>query len=269
MSQHSLKITKIIENKMLDSPIEQLEEDIFTLIENLTDPTSFEISRARNVSASICRRWLIDRRLDSLARELGVKPQIPTLENARHVAYIQKWKNVEFYTLGGISISGLPINSIFKTTQGFPGTPELSVPNKTWVSPASFLKQKCSFGVNCWFTYREVLRYMANKAGGVHFDTVRNKHPDDLIDQVREKYTIGSSYNRPTQEGYVGIDFKFDEQFDFCYLEMMSIAQALCNVRLDGERVLPLKRIGGQQFGLDDDISLGHTHYSRVQISSA
>ena len=64
---------------MSDHLVEQLRDDIRTLIDNLTAPKNFETSRIRNVSSSICRRWLIDKGLVNLAHSLGVTPSLPAV----------------------------------------------------------------------------------------------------------------------------------------------------------------------------------------------
>ncbi|WP_371228617.1 hypothetical protein [Roseovarius sp. 2305UL8-3] len=253
---------------MSDQLVDQLKEDIRALIDNLTDPNRLEISRIRNVSTSICRRWLIDKGLVNLAHSLGVKPSLPALDNASHVTDIEKWKYVEFYTLGGVSLEGQPINSIFKMRTGFPGRANFSIPKKKDFPPARFLRRKCAFGQGVWFTAEHILRHMANKAGGVHFDTAREKVIDERIDEVRQNYLINSSADVLKMSGpkYIEIEGKFEEQFDFCFLEMMSIAQSLCNVRFDQKRVVHMRRIREDNTGYGDDILLGHTHHFRVDL---
>jgi hypothetical protein len=109
---------------------------------------------------------------------------------------------------------------------------------------------------------------MANKAGGVHFDTAREKVIDERIDEVRQSYAIHSSAQIPNTSGRVGVDIEgdFEEHLDFCFLEMMAIAQSLCNVRFDGKRVVHMIRVGDDNTGMGDDILLGHTHHLRVDL---
>ncbi len=253
---------------MSDQLVEQLRDDIRTLIDKLTAPTKFEVSRIRNVSTSICRRWLIDKGIINLAFSLGVTPSLPALDNASHVSDVEKWSHVEFYTLGGISLAGQPINSIYKIRAGFPGHAAFSIPKKIDFPPARFLRRKCAFGQGTWFTTENVLRYMANKAGGVHFDNMREKAIDERIDEVRQRYMINSSAHTPKMSGQICVEIEsdFEEQIDFCFLEMMAIAQSLCNVRFDGKRVVHMLRIGEDNTGFGDDILLGHTHHIRVNL---
>lgn len=251
-----------------DQLVEQLRDDIRALIHNLTAPKNFEASRIRNVSTSICRRWLIDKGLVNLAHSLGVTPTLPALKNASHVNDIEKWNHVEFYTLGGVSLEGQPINSIYKIRAGFPGHANFSIPNYVEFPPARFLRRKCAFGQGTWFTTENILRHMANKAGGVHFDTAREKTIDERIDEVRQSYVIHSSSQIPNTPERIGVDIEgdFEEQLDFCFLEMMAIAQSLCNVRFDGERVVQIIRVGDDNTGMGNDILLGHTHHHRVDL---
>lgn len=253
---------------MSDDLVGQLQDDIQTLIDNLTAPASLEKSRIRSVSTSICRRWLIDKGLSNLAHTMGVCPTLPALDNTSHIFDIEKWKHVEFYTLGGVSLEGFPINSIYRPQFGFPGNPNFVLPKLKEYSPAKFLNRKCSFGQRTWFTTENVLRYMANKAGGVHFDTKREKDIDRKIDVVREKYTVVSEagMSNEAQSIQLVIAGTFEEQFDFCYLEMISIAQSLCNVRFDGKPVVHKLRLGEDETGFGDDILLGHGHHRRIDL---
>ncbi|GHA55179.1 hypothetical protein GCM10008927_21330 [Amylibacter ulvae] len=251
---------------MSDQLVEQLRDDIRTLIDNLISPSRLEISRVRNVSSAICRRWLIDKGLVNLAHSLGVVPTLPTFDNLQHIEKIDRWTIVDFYTTGGISLRGFPVNSIYKLRSGFPGHPDFELLKQQAITPGRFLRRKCTFGLDRWFTTEDVLRHMVNKAGGVHFDVRREKIIDQKIDEIRAKFLIGSENMKQddVDKEYIEILGDFDETFDFVYLEMMSIAQSLCNVRFDGKSVVHKLRVGPDNIGMGNDILLGHTHHVRV-----
>ncbi|EEE35186.1 conserved hypothetical protein [Rhodobacteraceae bacterium KLH11] len=237
-------------------------------MDNLIDPSQFEVSRVRSVATAICRRWLIDNGLTDLARTLGVVPTLPVIDVRDHVKIVDKWDAISFYTAGGVSLNGWPINSIYKLRGGFPGRPEFPIPPYKTLHPGKFLRRRCTYGLNTWFTVEDVMRHMANKAGGVHFDTKRGKVVDQKIDDVRARFLIGSELKKPEQcdAQYIGIKGTFEEKFDLCYLEMMSIAQSLCNVRFDDQPVVHKIRIGSDHAGFGEDVLLGHTHHRRVKL---
>lgn len=111
--------------------------------------------------------------------------------------------------------------------------------------------------------YKNLVRYMANKAGGVHYDRSRKKNFENQIDEMRSifEFSAPENFSRETRKVNIEVFGGLTERFDFLQLEIISIAQSLCNVRYDGERFMPLKRIEEDKFGIGDDIFLGHTHH--------
>jgi hypothetical protein len=54
-------------------------------------------------------------------------------------------------------------------------------------------------------------------------------------------------------------------KFDFVDLEVLSIAQSLCNVRFDDVHFETLFRVGPDVHGMGEDILLGHTYTQTSQ----
>lgn len=248
---------------------DHLQEDIKTLIDTLTHPDALEISRVRSIGANICRKWLLDKGLVNLGIALGEIPTLPTLDTSEHFRLIEKWAHIDFYCSGGISLGGVPFNSFYRILDGFPGHPDFPLANYQELNVSKFLSKRCAYSSGIWFRNADIIRYFANKAGGVHYDPKNGKPIDKKIEETRREFTFvaENSDNRTFDKTEIYIDASFNEKLDFAQLELMSIAQALCNVRFDGTPFMRLARIGNNHNNLGDDILLGHTHHMTIEVA--
>lgn len=224
---------------MVDDLKKQLEEDLQLLSDQLSSEGPLPLAAIRVTASAICRKWLLDRNLVKLCQSLGMIPTLPALDTDAHQEFIRKDGGFNFYTAGGVSIDGRPINSIYAHRENRPAgsPPLLSVPSIRKYTVSKFLKRKTTFIEGVWLNNEDILRYMSNKAGGIHYDTTRDKLVDRSIDRAKECLWLGDIPPEPWPAGlevYLQLPKKTGAHWNCTHIEVCAIAQSLLGLHLNG-----------------------------------
>ena len=157
-----------------------LDEDINLLIKHLTHPEKIDRAALRVSASTIARRWIVDRQLATLGHELGLVPTLPAIATDAHTKIIQRDSKCRFYSAGGAGVSGLPINSLYAHAHDRidDSVSRLPVPGMKQYTLSKFRARKSVFFSGHFLSVEEVVRFVANKTGGAHFDSKRDKFVD-------------------------------------------------------------------------------------------
>ncbi|MEE4118756.1 MAG: hypothetical protein V2I65_07060 [Paracoccaceae bacterium] len=215
-------------------------------------------------ASAITRKWLIEKRLGHVGKDLAAAAKLRALDSANHVSCIEKDGRFIFYCSGGAALDGRPLNSFYHHISGAndDGSARLPIPKLKNYTLSKFLARRCAYFRGYWITTEDVIRYVANKTGGVHYDTRRDKHREQVIDAARKHFLLGNSPDLQPEDHsgpFVYNPYLPSGLWDFSQIEMLAVAQTLCNVRFGGERFLRYRNLDNRDPAGDfeDDILLG------------
>lgn len=223
---------------------EQLEEDLQFLANQLHAEGPLPLANIRLAASGICRKWLIEKHLVKLFHRLELQLTLPALDTSPHIDFINRDGGFDFYTSGGVSIDGRPINSIYahkdprpqKVTQSILAVPEIKL-----FTASKFLSRKCTYVQQTWITSEDILRFVANKSGGIHFDKRRDKHIEKRIERASQALWLGDTPPEPWPnklEIYLQLPKLTNAHWNCTHIEMLSIAQSLLALHVNGHPLI-------------------------------
>lgn len=173
-----------------------LEEDLTTLSELLIRSDPLPPRHVRAVGSAIVRKWLVDGVLNQLANELSVKFELPAYETSEVFSALPQAPEINFFLAGGIYLGGLPIRSIYSSKAPYSGTPPIPIETSIALySPGKYLSSKRIFFKGHVFTAEQIISFVANKHGGVHFDPRREKPWHEHLESAANYMTFGNPNN--------------------------------------------------------------------------
>lgn len=180
------------------------------------------------IASPILRRLLIDGMLTKAANMLNMQIEI-TVPLVSRAGSFENLRNVEFYQCGGAKYKGMIIQSVsmFNKALSPQEIKELYQRNKDKfdktcpVNISVFLKQPSFVIRGTTINREEVIKYVANKLGGAHYDSKRKIAGDTSKITLEHKYALMDMVHN----GMI-VASK-----DAIYYELLSIGQTLINSR--------------------------------------
>lgn len=226
-----------------------LEEDLATMADLLISKGPLPTRHVRSVAPAIVRKWLIDGNLNLLAKELSVTFELPTFDTSQVFSALQSAPHIKFFMAGGIPIGGVPIRWIYASSQPYSGEPDFPFDAPlTRLSPGKFLNTKRVFFEGQAFSTEQILLFVANKYGGIHFDEQRDKPWQEPLERAANYMTFGNPNNESEQRfielGEPGGPCMFvipnekGNLWSCLEIELLCAAQSLLNVHCNGQRLI-------------------------------
>lgn len=224
----------------VDDLKEKFEADtqtLFKLINTFGTPLSEGDIR---LASTILRRWLCEGAINHLARNLGAVPTFAVLDNADALQAVGSDARVNYFLTGGVMLSGTPVSCIYNSSAP-PSEPlPLKRPEHVMVKTGKFLQQKRVFFEGHHFTAEDIILFMANKLGGVHFDN-RLDAKQQQMQRASEFMTFGGPIEKlgrePPGKLHLTIESDSTSVLSGFHLEIIAAASSLIQVHLDGEPV--------------------------------
>lgn len=153
--------------------------------------------------SAIIRRLLVDGELQRTWKEAGFQrePQIeaPSLID---ILYGGSLAAVEFAAAGGATVNGMYIAGIVVSRHALWGPGKVGANSNTPPSVVHGLKRFSEapviFAHQTFVTRHQIIKYIANKRGGVHYDTQRGNAKDEqafaVLDKLEHNVTINDHY---------------------------------------------------------------------------
>ena len=237
---------------MESARLTQFEEDLLTLSELLIRSDPLPPRHVRAVGSAIVRKWLIDGNLNQLSQELSVKFEIPAHDTSKVFEEISNNHEVNFFLAGGIYLGGIPVRSIYNSGKPYAGTPPISVNTPiAFYTPGKFLKSKRIFYSGHTFNAEQIITFVANKHGGVHLDSSREKPWHSTLEEAAKYMAFGNPNNEdharviePSESGdpcIIVIPPEKGNLWSCLEIELLSAAQALLSVHCNGEPIVTTK----------------------------
>lgn len=235
----------IVDDTTISDLKQQFEEDLSIIQRHIVVDRLLPLPDVRVILSPILRKWLLENNLALMCKALGYMAALPAVDTSVHEQIIAAGgTEFEFYCAGGTLIDGAPLNSIYVSTRPKPpGTTSLlPIPNLREYRIGHFLDRKCIYCDGQWITTRDVIKYIANKAGGIHFNNGRRDAKQHALEKARTVLHLGKTPAPGTPlsaPNYLEINGTSPQPWDCLYVEVLSIGQALLNIRLNG---IPLIR---------------------------
>ena len=216
----------------------------FARLRDIRNPSQDEI----RLHASAVRRLLLDGVLDAAtgSRKMALTFRVPDAIPLERAARNER---LVMYVLGGVEAFG-----IFARHGALwvgPSAPfDVGAVSDVELNLKSFLRQPVAFCSGTTLTRHEVIKYVANKAGGVHFDRTADKVLTDTkltaLGRLRRSVKMGVIDGMPTinmvppgWEQDQSEHFRYEPEYiDAVYLEFLASLQFI----LDSEAVQNLRR---------------------------
>jgi len=181
----------------VEALIGQLEEDLLALAKLLRGPGPLPTSYVRIIASATLRKWLLDGNLSRAANALGVSFTLPTLDTSAVVEAVGINPAITFFLAGGVRMDGVPIRGYYVAETPFTGRPELPIDSMaiTRLSPSRYLRSPRVFHQGQWFDAEQIIRFVANKKGGVHFDPTREHAWQEKLDLAANFFVAGNPDN--------------------------------------------------------------------------
>jgi hypothetical protein len=225
-------------------------EDIEALQRHTTG-VGVTASDLRQVVAPILRRWFVDDLIYQVQKMLAEKILIPTDELRPFIRACENG-NVKFFAGVKATIGGTPVsNFVFGNDRV-----QLDLPTSSagfvQLKIADFAKQRVLFGNNIFATRSDVIKFVANKWGGVHLDSKFMDKVQSMIDETRFYYGF------KMEDGRLDFVINFDgslrvqkrsftnDFLDLALLNLLNSAQALCS-SLEPHKPRILELAGGAE----------------------
>jgi hypothetical protein len=208
-------------------------EDLETL-ERHTSGVNVNASDLRQIVAPILRRWLVDDLIHRVQRELNQKILIVSDDLRTFVRACEKG-NLRFFAGVKATINGTPISNFgFGNDRAQLDLPAWSVEISN-LKIADFARQRVLFGNHIFATRSDIIKFVANKWGGVHLDSKLTDKVQLMIEETRFYYGF------KMESGGLQLVINFDgslrvqkrsfpnDFIDLALLSLLNSAQGLCS----------------------------------------
>jgi hypothetical protein len=236
--------------------IDQLYEDISGLAKFLTSPNPLPPSYVRITATAILRKWLIDGWINRLASLTGAVYTFKSYDTSQVVHSIQNQPSVTFFMAAGVYLNGVPMRGIYASDAPPPNEGKALLPidkmDLTLFKPNQLLISKRIYYKNQWIDFESIIRFVANKYGGVHYDPKREHEWQNILEEAAKYFIAGN----PTGLNEMQIIEPFSDKHQILLvlpkegeniwscldIELLSAAQAFLNIHIDGEPLIEYKK---------------------------
>lgn len=190
--------------------------------------------------------------LNRLAFESAVKFELPAYDTTEVFLALPNYPEINFFLAGGIHLGGEPVRSIYASRLPYSG--KSPIPAETSIAlytPGKYLGSKRISFEGHSFSAEQIISFVANKHGGVHLDSVREKQWQGHLERAASYMTFGNPNNEKktgvVELGDVGgpcmivIPKEKGNLWSCLEIEMLSAAQALLNVHINGQPLVVWK----------------------------
>lgn len=219
---------------------ELLESDLETLFKLTSTNGRPVVDGDIRAASTILRRWLCEHQIGRLCNSLGVIPTFPILDNETAIAAIQDAPDIRYYLTGGVRFDGRPIMHVYSSS--LPATKLPIAPmSQVYAKTKGLLGQRRVYFGGQFFTCEDIIRFTANKAGGVHLDFDRNDR-EDMLQEAARYMTFGGPSGR-IERGTIGemhleLEPHGQEALSCLHFEIVAAANSFLGIHLDGKPLL-------------------------------
>lgn len=227
--------------------IELLEGDLHTLFKLIVTHRRPVTESDIRAASGILRRWLLEGTIGKLANKLDVRATFPLNDNSAVFEAIPHAADIRYYLTAGVSLNGHPYMHVYDSKLPADAPRSLPIGNMPikMVSVSKLLTQPRLFFADDSFTCEEIIRFTANRLGGVHLD-FRRKDRETMLETAGQYMTFGGPLNRveigTPGKLHLDVEPQSREALSALHLVVVSAASSLLQVHFDGQPLLKFER---------------------------
>lgn len=197
------------------------------------------------LASAILRRWICEGLLGKLCNDHKVLPTFPVFDTSKVFAAINADASITYFLTGGIRFDGRPVMGIYNSSKEASQEPLLPIDKMKQITLklGKFSKQKRVFFEGTSFSCEEVILFMANKLGGVHFDQKKDDRQQKL-ERASNYMTFGGPLEKmpgkPKGELYLALEPEGREFLSGLHIEIVAAATSLLQIQINGEPLIEL-----------------------------
>lgn len=214
-------------------------QTLFRLIVRHRQPLDEGSVRA---TSPILRRWLVEGLLGKLGRGLEQKPMMPALNNDAVIRSLPQ-EGVTCFITGGVRFNGMPLSGVYVSDKAYLGRPAIPVDKMKFemMRLGTFTDQKRLYFKGQFFSCAEIIRFVANKLGGVHHDSERDDRQREM-EAVADTITFGGPESKRERgkfgQTHLVVEPDATEPLNGLHIEVIAAAASLLCVQFDGKPLL-------------------------------
>lgn len=230
----------------------QFEQDLEVLYEVFSGHSPLSPQKVRVVAAATVRKWLLDGQINHLAKQLEVTFELPAYDATDSFDAIARGAPITYFLVGGVQLGGTFVRSMYASSS--PASPSAPLPISTQITlhkPGKFLVSKRLYHEGTAFTAEQVLSFVANKSGGVHFDPSRTALQAKL-EAAAAYMTFGNPNNEavprvvehapPGGPCTIVIPSERGNLWSALEIELLAAAQSLVSVHCNGAPLIAITK---------------------------
>ncbi|EKF40101.1 hypothetical protein NA8A_22411 [Nitratireductor indicus C115] len=174
--------------------------------------------------------------IGQLCNEAGVELAFPVLENAQVWAALPNTPEVNYFLSGGVKFKGSPFMGFYNSTMPAAQGPTLPIDqfSESFLPFGKFKREKRIWFEGEAFSREEIILFVANKLGGVHYDGRRDLRQEKLERASRFMTFGGPIDHEPPGQVHLAVEPKATEILSGLHVEIISAAASFINLHIDG-----------------------------------
>ena len=219
-----------------------LESDLQTLFRLIVRHRQPLDEGSVRAASPILRRWLVEGLLGKLGRGLERKPTLPVLNNEAVIRALPQ-DGVTCFITGGIRFNRRPLSGIYVSDKPYFERPPLPIDMMKFemMRLGAFTEQKRLYYKGQFFSCAEIIKFVANKLGGVHHDSERDERQREM-EAAADTITFGGSETK-RERGKLGqthlvVEPEAVEPLNGLHVEVIAAAASLLCIHFDGKPLL-------------------------------
>jgi hypothetical protein len=162
------------------------------------------------------------------------------LNNDAVVKVLPGVPEIDYFLTGGVCFSGIPVSGTYRSNIPFRGVVPIPIDRMEFeqMRLGAFTRQKRLYFAGQFFTCEEIIKFVANKLGGVHLDARRDGR-NELLEAAAGAVTFGGPESK-LMRGRLGqthlvVEPQAIEPLNGLHVEIVSAAASLICVEFDGK----------------------------------
>jgi hypothetical protein len=245
-----------------------LESDLDTLLKLVVTYRKPVDEGSVRAASAILRRWMVEGLLGKLCRALGVRATLPAMDNDEVIRALPFVPDVTYFMTGGVRFNGAAVSGHYVSDLPYDGKPRLPIDRMHFrlMKLGEFKSQKRLYHRGDYFSCDEIIKFVANKLGGVHLDESRNGLYERMEDATRA-FTFGGPKSNITRgspgEQHLVVEPDAVEPLHGFHVEIIAAGTSLLCVHLDGVQLMPLKVERSLLSRIDGYLGIKHRKWLR------
>lgn len=197
------------------------------------------------VASVILRRWLVEGMLGRLCHASGVEAAMLVVDNAQLLDAIPEDGAIIYFMTGGVMLNGQPVMALFEQAASHGSKPILPIADgllpQIEMSPSQMMDQRRIYHDGDYFRCGEIIKFMANRLGGVHLDFRRDDKMQRL-ERAANYMSFGGPLHQmdrqPPGELYYNVEPNAREILGAFHIEIIAAAASLLTMSIDGRPLI-------------------------------